>query len=731
MVKRIPGSAGADTLFGTNNADIISAGAGMDIIYGFMGLDSIDGGAGLDALFISGTALDLNNATDAQLTSVEAISAKIANGGVTINLRLQSEGFALTGSSFNDLLQGGRGADLITAGDGDDIVYGFDPNDTVNGGGGIDTIITTTDIIPGADAQLSGIENINASTAASAIIMNLGKQSEKFLVIGSAFDDEITGGSAADVINSGAGDDRIHGFIGNDFVNGGSGVDTLFLRSTSAFLNAAMDYQLVDIEIINATNGSSGIMVDLSRHPEAFTIIGSSYSDTLKGGQGSDSFFGSSGTDFIDGGSGDDALFLTGDLSNVTNAQLTNVESVSAADALRGVTINLGAQNERFMVTGSAFGDFITGGVGAELINAGGGDDIIVGFASPDTLDGGAGYDKLILLASSSNLNSATDNQLRNVEAISAATAINGVNINLGNQTENFMIAGSSSSDTLKGGIGDDSFLSFFGTDFIDGGQGNDTLIINNKINNLNGASDSQILNVEAISALEATTGVTLILNNQTEAFTITGGRFGDVLTATPQSDTYLGFIGDDTVNGGGGIDVIVLTATSADLNKATNMQISNIELVSATAATEAIKIDLSQQLETFEIVGSAFGDTLSGGAGADKLTGGAGADHLHFAKMPANKAVDVILDFTAGVDRLDFTKSAFNALGAPGGLTEPLLWASANATSAHDADDRIIYNTITGALYYDADGVGGTASIQIATLAYKPVLLFSDIFVI
>lgn len=731
MVKKIPGSSGADTLLGTNDADMITAGAGMDVIYGFMGSDTIDGGAGFDTLLISGTSLDLNNATDSQLSGIEEISAKIANGGVTINLRLQSEGFTLTGSSFNDILWGGRGADLITAGDGDDIIYGFDHNDTVNGGGGLDSIITTTNMIPNTDAQLTGVENVSASAATSAITINLGKQSEKFLVVGSNFDDDITGGSAADVINAGTGDDRIHGFNGNDFLNGGSGVDTLFLTSTSAFLNAAMDYQLVDIEIINAANATSGVMLDLSMQPEAFTIIGSNYSDTLKGGQGSDQFFGSSGADFIDGGAGDDTLFLTADLSNITNAQLTNVESISAADAQRGVSINLVAQNERFTVTGSAYADLVTGGIGTELINTGGGDDTIVGFAGPDTIDGGAGFDKLILLASSSNLNAATDNQFRNIEAISAVTAINGVNINLAYQTEKFLITGSNSSDTLTGGSGDDSFLSFFGTDFIDGGQGYDTLIINNKINNLNGASDGQILNVEAVSALDATTGVTIILNNQTEAFTITGGRFADSLTATPQSDTFLGFVGDDTINGGGGIDVVMLTATSTDLNNATNAQISNIERISAATATEAVKIDLSRQSEAFEIVGGAFGDTLSGGASADKLTGGAGADHFLFSQMPANKIVDVILDFTVGVDRLDFTKSAFNALVAPRDLPEALYWSSTTATAAHDSDDRIIYNTTTGALFYDADGIGVTAAVQIATLANKPFLTFADIFVI
>jgi Ca2+-binding RTX toxin-like protein len=51
--------------------------------------------------------------------------------------------------------------------------------------------------------------------------------------------------------------------------------------------------------------------------------------------------------------------------------------------------------------------------------------------------------------------------------------------------------------------------------------------------------------------------------------------------------------------------------------------------------------------------------------------------------------------------------------------------------TSAHDASDRLIYNTSTGDLYYDADGTGAKAAILVAHLTGNPVLIYSDIQII
>ena len=67
-------------------------------------------------------------------------------------------------------------------------------------------------------------------------------------------------------------------------------------------------------------------------------------------------------------------------------------------------------------------------------------------------------------------------------------------------------------------------------------------------------------------------------------------------------------------------------------------------------------------------------------------------------------------------------------ALGGVGLLKAGFFFAGVRA---HDADDHIIYNKATGALYYDDDGIGAHAAIQLAYLSNKPVLAANDFAVI
>ena len=98
--------------------------------------------------------------------------------------------------------------------------------------------------------------------------------------------------------------------------------------------------------------------------------------------------------------------------------------------------------------------DFVTGSSGDDAIATGVGNDTIVGFTGHDTVNGGVGTDTMQLLATSSDLSSASDAQLLNVEDVSGASAVTGLTIDLHNQSEGFTVTGSRQADTITGGSG-------------------------------------------------------------------------------------------------------------------------------------------------------------------------------------------------------------------------------------------------------------------------------------
>ena len=134
-------------------------------------------------------------------------------------------------------------------------------------------------------------------------------------------------------------------------------------------------------------------------------------------------------------------------------------------------------------------------------------------------------------------------------------------------------------------------------------------------------------------------------------------------------------------------------------------------------------------------LTGGAGNDILIGGNGNDTLTGGAGRDYFVFNTAPnASSNKDSVTDFVSGVDRLQFSKAVFAGLGTiVGNLSAAQFWSAAGAGSAHDSTDRIIYNTVSGALFYDADGMGGAAAVQVAIIGTSthPALAYSDISIV
>ena len=140
-------------------------------------------------------------------------------------------------------------------------------------------------------------------------------------------------------------------------------------------------------------------------------------------------------------------------------------------------------------------------------------------------------------------------------------------------------------------------------------------------------------------------------------------------------------------------------------------------------------------------ITGGAAGDTIYGGAGADVITGGdgqdrmyggAGADDFKFVNQSeygANQAAskhDWVYGFTTTSDELKFSGANFTGVANADTITkttaadgDATLVVRAGITDSGHANQRFLYNSTTGELFFDADGstADGLSPILIALL--------------
>jgi Ca2+-binding RTX toxin-like protein len=107
-------------------------------------------------------------------------------------------------------------------------------------------------------------------------------------------------------------------------------------------------------------------------------------------------------------------------------------------------------------------------------------------------------------------------------------------------------------------------------------------------------------------------------------------------------------------------------------------------------------------------------------------MTGNAGADSYYFDTAPGAANIDRITDFSGPDDTIRLNRTIFSGIAAPGSLPAS---AFAQGTAAADANDRILYDSATGRIFYDADGAGGAAAILFARVTAGTVLTSADFF--
>ena len=350
----------------------------------------------------------------------------------------------------------------------------------------------------------------------------------------------------------------------------------------------------------------------------------------------------------------------------------------------------------------------------------------------------------------------------------------------IGNEAEN--LQGTAGADLMLGGIGDDTLDGLGGADRMIGGEDNDTYVVDSVADVVievggGGIRDrvqakasyllSQTADIEFLETVNAVaiTAINLIGNDldnfivgNAGANALSGRGGGDTLRGNGGNDVLNGGLGNDAMIGGNGNDTYyvgsagdVVTETNAVLASGGNDLVistvtrtlgANIERLTLGGAAaingtgNTLANTLTGNLAGNTLNGAAGNDTLNGGLGLDRLTGGLGNDSFVFnTALNSLTNRDTITDFhnlAGDNDTIRLENAIFTTLGATNNVALNAAFFKANATGvATDANDHIIYNTVTGLLSYDTNGNAAGGITQIAIITGHPVLTATDFFVI
>lgn len=626
------------------------------------------------------------------------------------------------GTSGNDTISGTEGNDLLQGFGGDDVLFGLGGDDTLDGGVGVDIMsggagsdvyfvdsiddIVREDRGQGRDIVYASVsyilrrgvdvELLVADGRAGTQALNLSGNEIANIIYGNNGANILLGDGGDDVLLGFGGDDNLNGGAGADIMNGGVGDDIYLVDNLDDIIQenagegrdivfASVSYILREgaaAELLLAENRQSTAAIDLKGNSTDNIIYGSEGANFLAGGGGDDVLLGFGGNDTLDGGTGADILaggigddiYLVDSVDDVVledagegrDFVYANVSYVLRAGvSAEALLTDNQAGTRAINLAGNEFDNIIQGNAGANILTGGGGSDILLGFEGDDVLDGGTGADLI---------NGGSGNDIYLVDSID--------DIVLENPGQGRDSVYSSVSYILREGVEVELLLA---------GDRNSfaalSLTGNSFANNIQGNAGANVLD---------------------------GGGGADILVGLGGNDIYYVDDADDVVVEGEGEGTdSVYTSVSYALSAGQSVE----RLFALAQLPGAVGINLTGNEFANSLYGNNLSNVIDGLNGNDILIGGAGADVFCFATALGTGNIDIITDFEVGSDRIllgGFAGQSFFAL-ASGALGSG---AFRSGVAAADADDRIIYDSNSGALLYDADGVGGIAAVQFATLS-------------
>ena len=217
------------------------------------------------------------------------------------------------------------------------------------------------------------------------------------------------------------------------------------------------------------------------------------------------------------------------------------------------------------------------------------------------------------------------------------------------------------------------------------------------------------------------------------------GTANNDKLVGKNGNDVLKGLAGSDTLSGGAGNDMYHLDDGNdrvTDTSGIDTIRSTITRSLNAYSSIEKLILDGNQSINgtgnklANDITGNRGANFLDGLGGNDILAGGAGRDSFAFTTaLDAKRNVDKIKDFRAIDDTIVLENSIFKSLSL--GTLASSKFAANKTGVARDADDRIIYNSSNGNIFYDSDGTGKANAVHFASVTKGLSLTASDFFIV